>query len=81
MYSLNVTLPWSRGYKTFFMLNSAEHEILTAHKYWNRINGMFSFKLQKPVMYPADKCWNATIVGILTFMSMLSWVENEKFFL
>ena len=22
-----------RGYKTFFMLNSIEHEILTAHKY------------------------------------------------
>ena len=24
---------WHRGYKTFFVLNSAEHEILTAHKY------------------------------------------------
>ena len=23
---------WSRGYKTFFMVNSAEHEISTAHK-------------------------------------------------
>ena len=23
----------ARGYKTFFMLNSAEHEILNAHKY------------------------------------------------
>ena len=22
---------WPRGYKTFFMLNSAEHEILNAH--------------------------------------------------
>ena len=27
------TLP--RGYKTFFLLNSAEHEILNAHKYEN----------------------------------------------
>ena len=26
----------SRGYKTFFMLNSAEHEILNAHKYKKR---------------------------------------------
>ena len=26
-------LPWPRGYKTFFMLNSFEHEILNAHKY------------------------------------------------
>ena len=24
-----------RGYKTFFMLNSVEHEILNAHKYIN----------------------------------------------
>ena len=23
---------WPRGYKTFFMLNSAEHEIFPAHK-------------------------------------------------
>ena len=23
---------WPQGYKTFFMLNSAEHEILDAHK-------------------------------------------------
>ena len=27
---------WSRSYKTFFMLNSAEHEILNAYKYKNR---------------------------------------------
>ena len=26
---------WLRGYKTFFMLNSFEHEILNAHKYKN----------------------------------------------
>ena len=24
---------WPRGYKTFFMLNLVEHEILNAHKY------------------------------------------------
>ena len=24
---------WPRGYKTFFVLNSVEHEILNAHKY------------------------------------------------
>ena len=29
------SLIWSRGCKTFFMLNSAEHEILNAHKYKN----------------------------------------------
>ena len=26
---------WPRGYKTFFVLNSVEHEILNAHKYKN----------------------------------------------
>ena len=26
---------WPRGYKMFSMLNSAEHEILNAHKYKN----------------------------------------------
>ena len=26
---------WPRGYKTFFMLNSAEHEILNVHNYRN----------------------------------------------
>ena len=25
-------LTWPRGYKTFFILNSAEHEIYPAHK-------------------------------------------------
>ena len=33
---LNQTPPTRpRGYKTFFMLNSVEHEILNAHKYKN----------------------------------------------
>ena len=31
----NSTTFRSRGYKTFFMLNSIEHEILNAHKYEN----------------------------------------------
>ena len=26
---------WARGYKTFFVLNSIEHEISNAHKYKN----------------------------------------------
>ena len=38
--SLDQTAPlhnsiWARGYKTFFMLNSAEHEILNACQYEN----------------------------------------------
>ena len=30
-----ITILRARGYKTFFMLNSIEHEILNAHKYKN----------------------------------------------
>ena len=30
-----ITMLWPRGYKTFFVLNSAEHGNLNAHKYKN----------------------------------------------
>ena len=33
-----------RGYKTFFMLNSAVHEIFPAHKCWNA-NSCWHFDL------------------------------------
>ena len=36
---------WPRGYKTFFVLNSIEHEILNAHKYKN-IKKFGHFKAQ-----------------------------------
>ena len=63
---------WARGYKTFFMLNSVEHETLNAHKYKN------SKKFGLPV-YSAQislECYFSllinvkmpTIVGILTFL-------------
>ena len=63
-------MTWPRGYKTFFMLNSVQHEILNAHKYKNMKKKAFSdsnkprmlFFLLKNVKMP-------TIVGILTFMS------------
>ena len=45
-----------RGYKTFFMLNSAEHKILFAHNNCNsQINGKLWFRSQKPVIYSARK--------------------------
>ena len=37
---------WPRGYKTFFVLNSAEHEILKAHKYKNIKQFGFFFRLR-----------------------------------
>ena len=33
--SRSTSVIWPRGYKTFFVLNSVEHEILNAHKYKN----------------------------------------------
>ena len=36
---------WLRGYKTFFVLNSVEHEILNSHKYKN-IKKIGLFKAQ-----------------------------------
>ena len=54
---------WPRGYKTFFMLNSVEHEIFSANKYENANNSWHFLP---------------TIVGIFTFISrenlMLSYV-------
>ena len=35
---------WARSYKTFFMLNSAEHEILNAHKY-EKANNCWHFDI------------------------------------
>ena len=47
---------WSRGYKTFFILNSAEHEILNAHQYKISRNSGF-FGLNKLRMHvSAHKC-------------------------
>ena len=46
LFSFRVTqLTRPRGYKTFFMLNSLEHEILNAHKYEN-INKVSIFQAQ-----------------------------------
>ena len=63
-----------RGYKTFFVLSSTKHEILTAHNYQNsQYQWIFSdlnhqshsFILLINVKMP-------TIVGILTFMSRMN---------
>ena len=36
--SMRIRSVWPRGYKTFFMLNSAEHEIFSTNKYENANN-------------------------------------------
>ena len=67
----------TRGYKTFFMINSIEHEILIVHKYKNIKKFSFS-NSDKPRMLffllINDKM--PTIVGILTFMSRKNFMLN-----
>ena len=63
---------WPRGYNFFFMLNSAEHDILNAHKYKN-INNSDIFQAQtglaRKLFFQLINVKMPTIVGILTFMS------------
>ena len=46
-----------RGYKTFFMLNSVEHEILNAHKYKNiKKLGLFLAQISIERYFSRPKC-------------------------
>ena len=62
---------WAQDYETFFMLNSAEQEILNAPKYKN-IKKCSFFQAQISLecyFFPLINVKMPTIVGILTFMS------------
>ena len=49
----------ARGYKTYFMLNSADHEILNAHKYKNiKKLSIFQAQISLECNFPAHKCWH-----------------------
>ena len=65
-----------RGYETFLMLNSTEHEISTAHKTkipTNKETSCFTcFKALKCCMYHANECYNANNCCL---------VEHEKRFI
>ena len=65
------TMTWPRGYKTFFMPNSVENEILDARKYKNIKKFGFFLGSDKPRMlfFPLINVKMPTTVGILTFMS------------
>ena len=55
-----------RGYKTFLMLISVEHEILNAHRYKNIKKFGFFLGSDKPRMlfFPLTNVKKPTIVGI-----------------
>ena len=67
------------------MLNSAEHEILNAHKYVNqKIQHLSGSEKNRMLFFLVINVKMPTIVGILTSMtrkiSMLSSAEHEKSF-
>ena len=76
-----------QGFKTFFMLNSAEHEVFSANKYENAKNSLaflylLAEKFSCSVMFSKKEF---AIISNLGFISrtkfMLSWVEHEKNFM
>ena len=51
---------WPQGCKTFYMLNSTEHEILNAHHYKNiKKFGFFKAQISPNAIFPAHVCYNA----------------------
>ena len=90
-------MPWTdcinaqtgpKVYKTFFMLNSAKHEIFSANKFENANNstivGIFIFIAEKFSCSAMFSKKEFAIFSYLIFISMknfmLSWVEHEKKF-
>ena len=75
---LKMPMPRPRGYKTFFVLNSIEHEILNAHKYKKYQEFQHFTGSDKPrmlfLLFINVKM--PTIVGILTFMSRKNFMLN-----
>ena len=67
--------PWARGYKTFFMLHSAEHEICPANKSQITNNCNFFSAIAEYENFSANKYENATKVGIFIF------IRRENFML
>ena len=62
---------WPRGYKTFFMLNSTEHEISNEYRQRKKF---LAFSLPCDVFTMLINVKMPTIVGILTFMSRINFV-------
>ena len=68
-------MPWHRGYKTFSMVNSAEHEICPANKsqITNNANS-FLLNIAEHEHFYTSKYENATIVGIFIFISRVNFM-------
>ena len=64
----------TRSYKTFFVLSSAEDEILNAHKYKNIKKFRFFLGSDKPRMF-------FSCSQMLTFFGILTCMGRENFML
>ena len=73
---LSFKVIWPKGYKTFSMFNSVQHENLNAQKCKNIEKSVFFLGSEKPKMlfFPAHNVKMSTIVGILTLMSRKSFM-------
>ena len=65
-----------RGYKTFFMLNSAEHEIFSSNKYENANKLAFSYLLEKFSCSAIFSKKEFAIVSNLIFISMKNFMHS-----
>ena len=70
---MNTSLIRPLCYKTFFMLNSAEHEISLPPKILKN-KDIFTLKLSDIVVIMLIIVKMPTRVGILTFMSMINFI-------
>ena len=86
MYTLAGDQTWASGYKTFSMLNSAEHEICSAYKKLDTITKLSSCTAELSMkFFLLINIKMPTIVSILIFISrknfMLNWIEYDFFFI
>ena len=67
-----------RSNKSFFILNSTEHEISTAYKNpkAKKIKTFLAFKLSNVAFIMLINVKMPTIVGILTFMSIINFMPS-----
>ena len=66
-----ILMPRPRGYKTFFMLNSAEHEIFSANKYENANNG-WHFHIYYQRKFHAQQCLARKNLQLLVILDLLA---------
>ena len=63
---------WPQGYKTLFMLNSAEHEIFSANKYENA-NSSWHFHIHLQRKFQVQLCLASKNLQFLVFIRIFSF--------